>query len=327
MGVCHFIGVGLSVGTVTCSVDYIEKALDEAVKEPKNKEAVQLFKGSGGINHDESDRGKIEALVLFSSKEVISREKLAYPYLGNANPASVRDEIIKVLKQVWKRKDTDEGGKFFWCEVDIDNYQDCFDKAIKVAYRFSPIRGSGKEIWCNLTGGSNAIILALLSMSQLAGKSTKQYLISQRREYQKEVTVPKGITIQPNKDGYFNTIPFLRTYIDTVGFYEALMELDSIARRVETSELLSRLRNKTQFATLSEQEFVRRYMLKLYGLGYTNYCVSDKTSEITELGRQFIEELGNLDVVLCLEEKLLDQTIDIVQESKKWSWFTEVDVV
>jgi hypothetical protein len=40
-------------------------------------------------------------------------------------------------------------------------------------------------------------------------------------------------------------------------------------------------------------------MLKLYGLGYTNYQLSDKSTKITELGRQFIEELGNLDAVLC----------------------------
>ncbi|OLP15464.1 hypothetical protein BST81_26105 [Leptolyngbya sp. 'hensonii'] len=327
MGIYHFIGVGRSVGTVTCAVDYIERALDEVSNNTGNEETIQLFKGSGGINHTEENKGKIEALVLFTSKEVISREILAFQYAGNDTPGNVRDEIIKVLRQVWKRKDHDEGGKIFWCDVDIDNYQDCFDKVIKAAYRFSPIRGSGKEIWCNLTGGSNAIVLALLSMSQLAGKSIKQYLISQRKEYQKEIKVPMGIKIRPNQDGYFNTIPFLRTYIDTVGFYEVLMELDSIVRRVETSELLSRLRSKTQFTTLSEQEFVRRYMLKLYGLGYTDYQVSDRTSEITELGRQFIEELGDLEVVLCLEEKLLDQTIDIVQESKKWSWFQEIDVV
>jgi hypothetical protein len=67
------------------------------------------------------------------------------------------------------------------------------------------------------------------------------------------------VKVRPNQDGYFNTIPFLRTYIDTVGFYEVLMELDSLTRYVENSELLSRLKTRPQFAALSEQEFVRRY--------------------------------------------------------------------
>ena len=150
------------------------KKLSKALTKPSD-EVTKLFSGSGGINHKEEDRGKIEAIVLFTSKEVINRELKAFSYEGCDNPGSVRDEIIKNLKKVWRRSDKDEGRKVFWCEVDIDNFQDCFNKVVLLAHRFSPDGKQGKEIWCNLTGGSNSIGYALLSMAGLTGKSAKHF--------------------------------------------------------------------------------------------------------------------------------------------------------
>lgn len=212
MGVYHFMGVGRAVGAVTCAVSYVEKALDlmaagqkqveQGLKDTKsNDEIRKLFGGSGGISHAESDKGKVEALVLFTSREVIEKELKAFPYTGCDQPGSVREEVERNLKKVWKRYNYPVGRKIFWCEVDINDFQDCFDKIIKVAYRFSPQGKPGKEIWCNLTGGTNSIGFALLSMARLTGMSTKHYLISQRREVQKEIVVPPQIKIQPNKDG------------------------------------------------------------------------------------------------------------------------------
>jgi len=43
MGVVHFMGVGRSVGAVTCAVDYIEKALDCIENNRANEETKQLF--------------------------------------------------------------------------------------------------------------------------------------------------------------------------------------------------------------------------------------------------------------------------------------------
>ncbi|MDF5730775.1 MAG: hypothetical protein PUP92_22845 [Rhizonema sp. PD38] len=266
------MGVGRAVGAVTCAVDYIEKALDLITKANPSNELIKLFGGSGGINHHEEDRGKIEAIVLFTSKEVIERKLTAFPYEGCPTPGSVRDEINENLRKVWKRSNQHEGRKLFWIEVDIDNFQDCFDKVIKIACRFSPNGKQGKEIWYNLTVGSNSIGYALLSMSRLTGKSNKQYLLSQSKEYQKAVIVPRGIDIRPNKDNYFNLLPFWKTQLDMLDLYEILQELVGLTNEITTKELLNRLKSKNKISlNLDLETFRINYMLSLYSQGYTNY--------------------------------------------------------
>jgi hypothetical protein len=192
-----------------------------------------------------------------------------------------------------------------------------------VAYRFSPPGKQGKEIWCNLTSGANSIGFALLSMARLTGLSTTHYLISQRREYQREVVVPSKIKIQPNQDGYFNVMPFLKTYIDTLQFYYILEEMEKLDKPVSTQELFSRMKQQVQFANLSFDYFKRHYMLKLYGLGYTDYDIQTDRSVVSQSGRHFLnDELKELETALELEEQIMSHEIDMVAESKKWPWFT-----
>ncbi len=326
MGVVHFMGLGKAVGAVTCAVDYIEKALDIADKgKHVPNEITNLFGGSGGINHEESNKGKIEAIVFFTSKEVINNELKASSYSSCKEPLGVRSEVIKNLDKVWKNKPK-IGRKIYWCEVDIDNFQDCFDKILKVAYRFYPPDNQGKEIWCNLTGGANTINLSLISMARWTGISTTNYLISQRRDYQKEVTVPKQIkTIRPNKDNYFNIVPYLKTDIDTVNFYEILMKLESIDKDIKTKKLHSQLMGDGLFLQIDEQKFRRKYMLKLYGLGYTNFDERSDLVSISEAGKAFTNSLEQLETYWAFEAKLKEDNIDIVEESKAWQWFQEVD--
>lgn len=335
MGVYHFMGVGRAVGAVTCAVSYIEKALDLIADDPAteqgsmkkraNDEIVKLFHGSGGISHAESDRGKIEALVLFTSPEVIQGKLKSFPYTGCDQPGSVREELVRNLKTVWKHK-PQVGRKIFWCEVDIDDYQDCFNKIIQVAYRFSPSGKQGKEIWCNLTGGSNSIGFALLSMARLTGMSTKHYLISQKKEFQKEVRLPSQIKIQPNKDGYFNVMPFLKTRLEIFEFYDVLEEMEKLGESVTTTELFNRLRYKHPFTDASFEDFKRHYMLKLYGLGYTEYDVESDRCSLSESGQKFIGELEGLEYVFELEEKISTKKIDMVAESKTWPWFSVQEI-
>lgn len=321
MGTYHFMSVGKAVGAVTCAVDYIEKSLDALSANKANDDIKELFSGSGGINHNETDRGKIEALVLFSSKEVIDGTLTAFEYNGCERPGSVREEIESQLRKVWQRVDPDEGRKVFWVEVDIDDYQDCFRKALKVAYRFSPPGKQGKEIWLNLTGGSNAIGLSLISMGRLTGKATKHYLISQAKAYQKHIDVPSEVTIQPNKDGYFNTLPFIKLAVDTVNFYEVLLVLGDCEKPVSTKDIFSRACSKRSiFSEMGIERFKRDYLLRLFGLGYTDYDAEHDLTTITQAGRDFINDLHALEAALDLEDELAQQDTDIVALSKKWQW-------
>jgi len=318
MGVFHFMGLGRSIGAVTCAVDYIEKALDVLHAE-SNPAVVNLFRGSGGIDHQESDKGKIEALVLFTSKEVIENRLPAFPYSGKKDPGNVREEIVAILKRVWKRQPA-TGRKIFWCEVDIDDFQDCFDKIVKVTYRFSPPRKQGKEIWCNLSGGTNAINFATLSMGQLTGKATKHYFLSQRKDYRQEIMVPNGITsLRPDQDDYFHILPFLKTAIDVDGFYEILLLLNDLNVAMTTQALFDRLRSKGFFLHIAFDEFKRQHMLKLSG--YTEYDAQTDQTKITPVGSAFIHE--HLEPLLTLGDALEDGTKDWVEASKQWAWLTQ----
>lgn len=322
MGVFHFMGAGKSVGAISCPIDYLEQALDKIDQNKANQEILHLFKNTGGIRHDEQHKGKIEAIVLFSSREIIRRETTqvfdgkAFRYQGCDAPGLVRDEISKNLRRVWRRVDPDVGRQVFWCEVDVDDYQDCFNKMVRVAYRFSPPGKQGKEIWCNMTSGSNAIQLALMSMARLTAVSTKHYLISQRRDFQPYVTLPPGIEIRPNKDHYFNQIPFIKFAIDNFGLYKVLKQLEDLNRPVKTEELLGYLKREAQFQGCTLENFRREYMLKLFGLGYIEYEQAHDTNTISEVGLEFlVNDLTELEQQLSLGD------VDIVAESKQWEWF------
>jgi len=116
-------------------------------------------------------------------------------------------------------------------------------------------------------------------------------------------------------------VPFLKTYIDTASFYDILLEIESVGRAVKTSELFDRLRGKGQFITSAFDEFKRHYMLKLYSLGYTNYDDKTELTDISESGRNFINELEDMEAVLEIEA-ISREKRDMVAESEEWSWFT-----
>ncbi|GEM_PF-2821558 len=59
-------------------------------------------------------------------------------------------------------------------------------------------------------------------------------------------------------------------------------------------------------------------MLKLFSLGYTNYDDKTELTDISESGRNFINEL---EAVLEIEA-ISREKRDMVAESEKWPWFT-----
>ena len=267
--------------------------------------------------------------MLFTSKEVIKSELPAHKYENCNSPGSVRDEVIRNLKKIWRHSNHHEGRKIFWVEVDIDDFQDCFKKVIKVARQFSHDGKQGKEIWCNLTGGTNSIGHALLSMSGLTGKSSKQYLISQRGGYKTAVKVPSCISIRPNKDNYFNILPFWKTRFDMISFYDILSELNQFGADINTEELLSRLQTRSNliFQDLSLSDFIRTYMMSLYSQGYTNFEKSEQPGrdkvKISEEGKDFLNQDFTMTESFILEELLSNSDPDIVNDSKNGSLFIE----
>jgi len=310
MGVYHFMGLGKSIGTVTKAVDYINRAVDLSENDPTLQ---KFFGSSGGITHTDV-KGAIEAVVIFTSKEIINKDpksdfSKAFKYQGCDNPGYVRDELAKNLKKVWKRYDKDYGRKIFWCAVDIDNYNDCFEKLIKAVYRFSPINKQGKEIWGNLTGGSNLITISLLNASWLTAKILHLYQLSQATGKQNEIFLPPNCSIKPDNDGIYNTVPFLKVSYNFESYLDILDEIEKYNKQknafITNSELLSRLRKNKLFENISPEAFIDNYLLKLYGLGFTQF---DKTkgTMITENGASAYENFYNLTNLIETDPKKLN---------------------
>ena len=319
MGVYHFMGLGRAVGVVTCAVDYLEKSHDAIEKNCASSAVRRMFRGSGGIAHEERSKGSVEAVVLFTSREVIRRELTAYPYRGCARPGAVRNEVARQLATVWRRYDPQQGRKIYWCELeDIDDFRSTFRRVVQVTYRVSQPGKVGKEIWCNLTGGTNAINLSLMSMAQLTGKVRQHYLLGQghNKEFQKEVRVPGVIDpLEPNQDGYFNLVPVVKTVVDIDGFYIVLNALADLDEPVKASDLLSILQQDGRFIDMKAKEFVRVVLLRMHGR-YTEYDPETGTTSISDEGKEFL----NNELVELQE---LRPTPDIVERSKSWDWLTE----
>ncbi len=318
MGVYHFTGLGGSIGGVTCAIDWIERALDEAAREPSGS-CARFFSGSGGVNHWEMDRGKVECLVIFTSLEVIQRELLT------RSNEPIREALVRTLRQVWKRSGG-EGRVIRWVEVPIDDFDGCFERVLLVASRYGARGGrQGKEIWCNLTAGNNAVNMALASMAQLTGISRKQYLLQQSQTNLGSTRVPDGVAIDPERCGYFKILPYLKTSYDSYGLYRVLEELKQCQSKGETNaNLLSRLRRFPRFMdpALDESRFVRQYLLPLFGLGYIER--PDETSNVlTPAGHFFIDDaLPEQMRAIELDERL-ESDQNIVEESRTWPWLTE----
>ena len=331
MGIYLFMGLGRAIGAATCAVDYLEKAFSTIKEGGATDETFHLFhgisrdaKGTYSEHYDPlsySNRNNIEAIIIFTSREVINETLRAFPYTGSSNPGSVRRELKKILRDVWKHFNPRTGRKIYWCEVDIDSFQDCFNKVTQVARLVKSTSSMGKEIWCNLTGGSQSIGFALLSMARLTGWSTKQYLISQDKGYRNEVVIPiPKENIRPNKDGYLTIIPFLKTVID-IEFYEILTLLDDLKKPVNTDELFGRLKNRQLFINLSFENFKRHYMMTLSKLGYIRHDLQSDLNSITGLGQHFVDE--NLDTFLKLDDNFDVERIDTIENiAEKWTWFS-----
>jgi hypothetical protein len=80
MGVYHLMGLGRSPGAVTGAISYLAHRYKRW-----NSDDGEFFGRSGEV--EQRNRGEkvgdIQALVLFTSPEIISGNLLSYPYLKN----------------------------------------------------------------------------------------------------------------------------------------------------------------------------------------------------------------------------------------------------
>lgn len=273
MGVFHFMGLGRSPGAVTAAISYL------ADRYERWNDADIAFFATSGEFAQEGKRGDVQALVLFTTPEVIEgrenglcREYIENPAgqtRGTIRPGDRMDKVLKrVLPDDLRRV---AGGRkevaLYWCEINRTDPQVTFERVARVMHASKPPGEVGKEIWINLTGGTNVLNLALqLAAALLGGPARLYYLLSDDDRCLHHTTPKRDLGTE--RDRFWVEIPVIYLRLDdrTRAILEVLEEAGEALR---DDDLLSRLKSHpdfwAEFQALGLSEFRRDYMLPMAG--------------------------------------------------------------
>ncbi|MGQ9569602.1 MAG: hypothetical protein ACUVUQ_01930 [Thermodesulfovibrionales bacterium] len=201
MGVFHLSGLGLNPGAVTVPLTYIYFLLKQSKEGDSTSQ--QFFAHSG--EERERLKGKPEALIIFTSKEVISgslqrdiSDTLFKTKREGSACLTIREYISNMINSLNLKNDLFGGFglKYLYAiEVDINNFDDCYRKV------YLTMKGlQDKEIECNLIGGTNQINLSLMLAGSMTGVVSRLYYVFEREEDVRKGNMhPSSITSKNQK--------------------------------------------------------------------------------------------------------------------------------
>lgn len=246
MGVVHFTGLGKSPGAVTSGLAYLKHEIGPSFED-------------GAI---------VEAVVIFTSKEVASGEEESFPAKHN-------EYMQRVVHKAWTqnkrnavevvvdflRREFNGDVEIHLIQIDVNDFSECFETVAKALLRFHSPGKVGKHIWANLTGGTNVLNAALIQSAYLSGLIPRLYytFVANVRE--------DGKYLQPfslNRSEFdYREIYVVPTTFDERYRY-LLEELRKLSQDewIAAEDLLSRLKGNipSLFSTLSVDEFIRNYL-------------------------------------------------------------------
>lgn len=255
MGVIHFSGLGKSPGAVTTGLSYLTHEREDSFED-------------GNI---------VEGVVIFTSPEISNGSEPAYP--GTTHNKYMERRIVD--RNVKQRTDNSlnllaeylynerENGKFYVCELDVNDFNACFQAIAKALLKFHHPGKTGKHIWGNITGGSNVLNAALMQTAYLSGLIPRLYytFVANIRD--------DGKYLQPfsreTSEFDFRDIYVVKTIFDER--YQAILEkLSDIGESdkehwIGSCDLLSRLKQSDPiFKEMQQKTFVRNYLNIMPGI-------------------------------------------------------------
>jgi hypothetical protein len=332
MGVFHFMGLGRSPGAVTAAISYLA-----ARYERWNDSDANFFATSGEFGQ-EGKRGDVQALVLFTTQEVINgkRDGLCSDYVENPagqsrGKAQMGEAMAKVLKRVLppdlKRA---AGGRdevaLYWCEIDRADLRVTFERVARVIYAAKPAGEVGKEIWINLTGGSNIVNLALqLAAALLSGPARLYYLRSDNPDCLRHTTPIRDLGTK-DRDHFWVDIPVIYLRLDDAT--RVILEvLDKAETPLSDDDLLSRLRNDpavwSDFVDTKLVDLRRNYLLPMAG----QQLVSRVSEHTVTVGQQWAVLKGYYEIVADLRRPDSDAETNLMALAQRHAWFREETIV
>lgn len=302
MGIYHLAPIGTSPGAVTSALAYLKH----------NKDKPEFIV-----------RGEIvEAVVLFPSWEVRNgvegtpEECILNDYGQESKRRSwkPRAAVLDIIRDFVKQEFGKEV-KLFCCPMNVDNYDDCFEKIAKVALQFSA--GVGKHLWANLTGGPNIVNAALLEVAFLSGLIARLYytFLSDVRRYGRYLRPPSECTTIFD----WREIPFVKTAFDE-DYYRVLQVLADYDDWIEDRELLSRLAQERpkRFGSdrMSLMVFLRDFLNKMDGRELEREVLPNGTptnrNRISPYGKRIVNKVSTSELFQALVHpgKREKETID-----------------
>jgi hypothetical protein len=190
-------------------------------------------------------------------------------------------------------------GKVYSCILeDHGDYQACFETVARAALYFSPPGRTGKQIWANLTGGTNVMNVALHQIASLSGLISKLYYVFQAEESHRKYLQPPSA--EPDRFRW-EEISLIKTAIDPV-YYELLQVLDGLEDGwYLDEEIFSRLRQVAysnlspdiaqSVNTMTLKKFEQEYLNKMDERTLKRQSQESRAVKISEEGREWLRRL------------------------------------
>ena len=308
MGVYHLMGLGLSPGAVTGPISYLAHRYQRG-----KKEDLEFFARSGEAEQNPEEKGDIQGIVIFTTKEVLegsdTQDELYYVENRSGTVAKrphtplnlpMQTQLKELLKKDWSnirgKQHPRENGHIYWCEVDLRNTELTYDRIIKVVAALDHPGKRGKEVWSNLTGGNNVINFALQLASTLSSTIGRLYYIQAINE-DAEKCVRFTSSLERDKDDYWVDLPVIPLVLSPL-IEEVIKIIGS--EPLDYHDIHSRLgQSNSQWELLLKvpdaEEFNQRYLLPMWKPGIIQtvkknvYTVGSQWKLIQEYKEKFEE--------------------------------------
>jgi hypothetical protein len=297
MGVWHFMSLGRSPGAVTSALAHIKRRYEQ--------NEVAFF----GSDSGRSKAKKVSGVVIFTTSEVRTgklpardRKYVDNPYgLDKGKERPLGDQkgnlitfqvVIDFIREEFKEMLAEERGKVYWLEAKYYDLDFNLNQVIRGFCALSPPGVTGREIWVNLTGGSNPMNIGALLATVMSGVTGRAYYT-----YTQDIRLLRPVS----EANFWYDLPVLKVNFDRD--YEAVLQvLNEQHDWVEASKLFSHVKQRRPQFRATKGSFAPDYLKKLDGWLIER---DNDRNRLSPAGRRFLELIENdLTRALIYKEQL-----------------------
>lgn len=273
--------------------------------------------------------GDVQAIVFFSTKELyegIDKKFLCFDYILNTfgkydnyqnliKPEnSVKNVLLNLLPSELSNFNNDRKTvDLYWIEIDRRDFKQVFDRVIEIVLAFSSVGGQGKEIWCNLTGGTNIINYSLQLASVFTGDIARLYYVQSTNEEYADKCIRYHIENE-NVFPYWIEIPIFPTALNPIE--ERIIQVIEEKQLIHTGELFNILNSEYYTIIPNSQSLMDNYLKPLWKQGF----IKDEGDDCYSLSKRWREVKKPLEDIKKKKEIFKKEKTNIEDLIKKYDW-------